>query len=144
MTFTPTTSSEFVDPHRHCWAVRLLITSIINRQARGDDTHNLVTIVMHEHNCGVIEAVEWISGLHDRVAGKFLSTMKELPSFGDPSLDKDIAVYVDGLANWVRSNERWSFEVRHILVGWILALLTVLTCSDRSVLRKGRDEDVFN
>ena len=99
---------------------------------------------MHEQNCGVIKAVEWISGLHDRVAGKFLSTMKELPSFGDPSLDKDIAVYVDGLANWVRSNERWSFEVRHILVWWILALLTVLICSDRSVLRKGRDENVFH
>ena len=85
-----------------------------NRQSRGEDAHNLITIVMHEQNCGLIEAVEWISGLHDRVVDKFLTTMKELPSFGSPSLDKDVAIYVDGLANWARSNERWSFEVRRI------------------------------
>ena len=79
---------------------------------------------MHDQNCSLIEAVEWISDLHDRVVDNFLTTMKDLPSFGDPSLDKDVAVYVDGLAKWVRSNERWSFEVIYILIGLILALLT--------------------
>ena len=67
---------------------------------------------MREHKCGLADAMEWISGLHDELVDKFLSTLKKLPSFGDPVLDKKVATYVDGLGNWMRSNEAWSFEVR--------------------------------
>ena len=67
---------------------------------------------MHEQNYSLTDAMKWISNLHDELADKFLSTLKELPSFGDPVLDKEVATYVGGLGNWVRSNEAWSFEVR--------------------------------
>lgn len=81
------------------------------RQALGDDEHNLITVVMHEHECSLTDALEWISDLHDSIANTFLSVMKTVPSFGDPVIDGQVAIYVDGLGNWVRANEAWSFEV---------------------------------
>ncbi|KAK7694474.1 Delta(6)-protoilludene synthase [Cerrena zonata] len=79
-------------------------------QARGDDGHNLVTIVMHERKCDLISALKWISGLHDDLVEKFLSTLKAVPSFGNRNLDEQVSTYVDGLGNWVRANDTWSFE----------------------------------
>jgi hypothetical protein len=79
------------------------------RQARGDDGHNLVTIVMNERKIGLHAALQWISELHDELADEFMVAYKKLPS----SLDPDVATYADGLGNWVRGNDVWSFEVCH-------------------------------
>ncbi|KAF9461959.1 terpenoid synthase [Collybia nuda] len=75
-------------------------------QARGDDGHNLVTIVMNERKIGLHAALQWISNLHDRLAAEFLEAYKKLPS----PINPDVATYVDGLGNWVRGNDVWSFE----------------------------------
>lgn len=40
---------------------------------------------------------------------KFLNNADKVPSFG-PKLDPQVARYVDGLGNWVRANDQWSFE----------------------------------
>ncbi|CAL1709814.1 unnamed protein product [Somion occarium] len=79
-------------------------------QARGDDGHNLVTIVMHERKCGLHGALKWISKLHDDLVSKFLSALEEIPSFGNSALDEEVSIYADGLGNWVRANDSWSFE----------------------------------
>ena len=71
---------------------------------------------MHEQNYSLTDAMKWISDFNDKLVDTFLSTLKELPSFGDPTLDKDVAMYIDGIANWVRSNDSWSFEVRQLFV----------------------------
>lgn len=78
-------------------------------QARGDDGHNLVTIVMNQLGLDVQGALDWIGILHDQLAGRFLSDYRRIPSFG-PRLDLDVMVYCDGLGNWVRGNDQWSFE----------------------------------
>ncbi|KAJ6474479.1 terpenoid synthase [Mycena vitilis] len=78
-------------------------------QARGDDGHNLVTIVMHQYNLEAQGAINWISDLHDNIADEFLQIWKTLPTFGGP-IDREIRTYVDGLGNWVRANDQWSFE----------------------------------
>lgn len=67
---------------------------------------------MHERKCDLTRALEWISDLHDRLADGFLSTLEEVPSFENSVLDKQVSTYVDGLGNWVRANDTWSFEVR--------------------------------
>ncbi|KAJ7664100.1 isoprenoid synthase domain-containing protein [Mycena rosella] len=77
--------------------------------ARGDDGHNLVAIVMHKYHMDVQQAVNWISDLHDRVVEEFLAAWEKLPTFRDP-VDREIRTYVDGVANWVRENDAWSFE----------------------------------
>lgn len=78
-------------------------------QARGDDAHNLVTVVMRQHNKDVRGAMEWIAELHEKLVKQFLDTLKMLPSWG-PQIDDQVARYVDGLGNWVRANDSWSFE----------------------------------
>ncbi|KAJ7831641.1 terpenoid synthase [Mycena leptocephala] len=78
-------------------------------QARGDDGHNLVTIVMHQYNLDAQGAMNWISDLHDGIVDEFLQVWKALPTFGGP-VDREIRTYADGLGNWVRANDQWSFE----------------------------------
>nr|BBH51503.1 putative sesquiterpene synthase [Clitopilus sp.] len=79
-------------------------------QARGDDTHNFVRIVKDERKCNLNDALRWISDYHDRLADEFLNLMHNLPSFGSKLIDEQVKTYVDGLGNWVRANECWSFE----------------------------------
>lgn len=82
-----------------------------DRQARGDEIHNLVSIVMHEHKCDRPSAVGWISDLNDRLVEEVLSAVKEVPSFGNPVFDEQVSTFVEGLGNWVRAHDSWCFEV---------------------------------
>lgn len=62
---------------------------------------------MEERKIGLQAALQWISDLHDALADEFLEAYKKLPS----SIHPDVAAYADGLGNWVRGNDTWSFEV---------------------------------
>ena len=66
---------------------------------------------MHELQTDIGGALEWISKLHDQLSEQFLSDFAAVGSFGDPILDAQVATYIDGLGNWVRANDSWSFEV---------------------------------
>ncbi len=83
-----------------------------NRQARGDDVHNLVTIIMHEQGLSLQDAMSWISDMHDRLADIFLSSSNNIPSSGDPQLDEQVLKYIERLGNCVRAHDCWSFEAR--------------------------------
>ncbi|KAJ7474115.1 terpenoid synthase [Mycena latifolia] len=78
-------------------------------QARGDDGHNLVRIVMHQYNMNPQQAMNWISDLHDEIVDEFLALWESIPTFGG-TLDREVRTYADGLGNWVRANDAWSFE----------------------------------
>ncbi|KAJ7120736.1 terpenoid synthase [Mycena crocata] len=79
-------------------------------QARGDDGHNLVTIVMHALDLNLNQALAWIADLHDNLVVQFLGAYKRVPCFRNPALDAQVLEYIDGLGNWVRANDSWSFE----------------------------------
>jgi hypothetical protein len=89
-----------------------------SRQSRDDADHNLVTVVMKEKGLSLQETYDWIGRLHDDVADEFLRLYKDLPSFPDESeqVNREIREYAYGLGNWVRTNERWSFEVSSVVV----------------------------
>ena len=78
-------------------------------QARGDDRHNIVTIIMHQHGTDIHGAMEWIASCHQQLLEKFLEMFEDLPQW-TPEVDIQVARYVDGLGNWVRANDSWSFE----------------------------------
>ncbi|CAL1702577.1 unnamed protein product [Somion occarium] len=78
-------------------------------QARGDDTQNLVTIVMHEKNIDLPSSLAWIKEFHDSLVSTFLTKSKGIPSFG-VAIDAEVAQYVEALGNWVRANDCWCFE----------------------------------
>jgi hypothetical protein len=89
--------------------------TFLSRQSRGDDLHNLVTMVMNQHKLGPQGAMDWIGRLHDQLADKFLDDFKKLPTFKDKTVNQEAREYAEGLGNWVRANDQWSFEVRSIL-----------------------------
>ncbi|KAK7451208.1 hypothetical protein VKT23_012544 [Stygiomarasmius scandens] len=78
-------------------------------QSRGDHGHNLVTVVINQFQLDVQKALNWIGNLHDGLANQFLEAWKEIPTYGGP-IDREIRTYADGLGNWVRGNDSWSFE----------------------------------
>jgi hypothetical protein len=65
---------------------------------------------MHQYNMDAQGAMNWISDLHGDIVEVFFEIWKSLPTFGGP-VDREIRTYVDGLGNWVRANDQWSFEV---------------------------------
>lgn len=78
-------------------------------QARGDEGHNIVTIVMHNNNLGLSEAMSWIDKYHAKLVDNFLNDLHDVPSFGE-KYQSGVDHYLDGLGNWVRANDCWSFE----------------------------------
>ncbi|EEB97691.1 hypothetical protein MPER_02940 [Moniliophthora perniciosa FA553] len=79
-------------------------------QARGDDSHNIIRVVMDSHGTDIQGALNYISSFHDRLSKEFLETLSNVPTFGDAIVDYEVSVYLDGLGNWVRANDCWSFE----------------------------------
>ncbi|KAH8982765.1 isoprenoid synthase domain-containing protein [Lactarius hatsudake] len=79
-------------------------------QARGDDGHNIVTVVMHQHKTDIQGAMNWVDDRHKELEAKFMDLYEnKIPKFGEP-VDTELARYVDGIGNWVRANDQWDFE----------------------------------
>ncbi|KIJ64878.1 hypothetical protein HYDPIDRAFT_175348 [Hydnomerulius pinastri MD-312] len=78
-------------------------------QARGDDGHNAVTVVMNDLGTDLHEALDWIGEYSAILEARFLDNIDLLPSWGE-EIDAQVATYVNGLGNWARANEAWSFE----------------------------------
>ncbi|KAH9173525.1 terpenoid synthase [Lactarius sanguifluus] len=97
------------------WAVDMLIldndlASYNVEQARGDDGHNIVTIVMHEHKTDIQGAMIWVHEYHKELEAKFMDRYENgIPKFGEP-VDTELARYLDGIGNFVRANDQWNFE----------------------------------
>jgi len=86
------------------------IASYNKEQARGDDDHNIVTIVMHHNKTDIQGAIDWVHNYHKELEAKFMDIYEnKISKFGEP-VDTELAQYVDGIANWVRANEQWIFE----------------------------------
>ena len=77
-------------------------------QLRGDDVHNIITCVMNEHDTDVNGAVLWVEDFLLGVAEGFHAAWAALPQWEEP-LNSQVKEYCDGLAQWVRGNEDWSF-----------------------------------
>ncbi|EIM82223.1 terpenoid synthase [Stereum hirsutum FP-91666 SS1] len=85
------------------------IVSYNIEQARGDDSHNIVRIVMNELDTDVPRAMDWVAQRHTQLEREFFTALSELPTWGEP-IDGWVKEYVYGLGNWVRANDQWSFE----------------------------------
>ncbi|KAI0671682.1 terpenoid synthase [Trametes maxima] len=77
-------------------------------QAR-QDTHNMIAVIMHRYDLGLQEAVDCVGALCKASIDRFEHDRRQLPSWG-PQLDAAVAVYVDGLQNWIVGSLHWSFD----------------------------------
>ena len=77
--------------------------------SRGLETHNIVTVVMHERKLGYEGAMEWLATFVKQNVTQFLEDRKRLPSWGE-DIDRQLKTYVDALGYSVRGYDSWSFE----------------------------------
>lgn len=66
---------------------------------------------MHHCALNLLEAMDWISEYHELLVEDFMEIFHNLPSWND-DVDARLMRYVDGVGNWVRANDSWSFESR--------------------------------
>ena len=78
-------------------------------QMRGDDLHNLLACVMDEYQTDVNGAMLWVKKFLLGAAERFHAAKAALPEWNEP-LNSDVKAYCDGLGQWVRGMDVWSFE----------------------------------
>ena len=64
---------------------------------------------MHEQGLDLQDAVNVVGDLCKCAIDRFIRDRAILPSWG-PTIDADVRVYVDGLADWIVGSLHWSFE----------------------------------
>lgn len=77
-------------------------------QSKGD-THNMIPVVMNQEGVDLQTAVDFVGNMCKQSIDRFNEERSRLPSWG-PEIDRDVAIYVDGLANWIVGSLHWSFE----------------------------------
>ncbi|KAG2147667.1 isoprenoid synthase domain-containing protein [Suillus clintonianus] len=107
-----------------CWSNDLFSYNV--EQAMGHTSNNIVTVLMQEKGMSVQEAVDSIGVVFKQLMTRFLKDKSRLPSWG-ADVDRDVALYVEGLTRWVGGNLVWSFQCsRYFGTANNVALLTRL------------------
>ncbi|KAF8900877.1 terpenoid synthase [Gymnopilus junonius] len=81
----------------------------ISNVSRGLELHNSVELVMVERNLDVQGAINWLEQYTNGVSASFLDNVANMPSWGE-DVDRRVKIYTDGIAQWVRGNDDWTFE----------------------------------
>ena len=77
-------------------------------QSKGD-THNMIPVVMNEQGLDLQSAVDFVGELCKQTIDQFVHDRTQLPSWGE-EIDREVEIYVDGLADWIVGSLHWSFE----------------------------------
>ena len=78
-------------------------------QMRGDDFNNILACVMKEHHTDVNGAILWVEDFLLGAAERFHAALAALPQWEEP-LNSQVKEYCNGLGQWVRALDDWSFE----------------------------------
>ncbi|KAF8905261.1 isoprenoid synthase domain-containing protein [Gymnopilus junonius] len=77
-------------------------------QSKGD-THNMIPVVMNQEGVDLQTAVDFVGNMCKQSIDRFSAERNQLPSWG-PEIDREVAIYVNGLADWIVGSLHWSFE----------------------------------
>jgi len=77
-------------------------------QSKGD-THNMIVVIMKQEGVDLQTAVDFVGSLCKQSIDRFIQDRKNLPSWG-AEIDKEVQIYVQGLADWIVGSLHWSFE----------------------------------
>ncbi|OAX41468.1 terpene synthase [Rhizopogon vinicolor AM-OR11-026] len=78
-------------------------------QSRRDGMHNMIEVLMDEQGLDLQSAVDYIGQLCKDSVQHFEDNRTILPSWGE-ELDRQVAIYIDGLQNWIIATLHWSFD----------------------------------
>lgn len=79
-------------------------------QAKGHSGNNVVTVLMREYGYSLQQACDHVGVHFEKLMDRFLADKPRLRSFGDASVDANIANYIKMLEHWVRGSLEWSFD----------------------------------
>ncbi|KAG2118311.1 isoprenoid synthase domain-containing protein [Suillus clintonianus] len=85
------------------------MVSYNKEQAAGSDDHNFISVVMLELGLDRGGAIAWAARYHAELQKRFIDGLAKVPSWG-PSVDILVKEFLDGIANWPRADNCWSFE----------------------------------
>ncbi|KAI5983940.1 isoprenoid synthase domain-containing protein [Pisolithus orientalis] len=77
-------------------------------QSKGH-THNMIDVIMNERGIDLQSAFNFVGDLCKQSIDRFIECRGQLPSW-DPKIDRDVAIYVEGLADWIVGSLHWSFD----------------------------------
>ena len=69
----------------------------------------MITVIMHQYGVDLQTAVDIVGNMCKQSIDRFNEQRARLPSWGG-KIDRDVSIYVDGLANWIVGSLHWSFE----------------------------------
>jgi len=69
----------------------------------------MIPVVMNEQGMDLQSAVDFVGQLCKQSIDRFIYDRSRLPSWGE-KIDRDVAIYVTGLADWIVGALHWSFE----------------------------------
>ena len=73
---------------------------------------------MNQNGLDLQSAIDYVGDLCDQTLVRFNEDRRNLPSWG-PDVDRQVAIYVDGLASWIIGN-----------VWWLVSLVLLLRIGD--------------
>jgi hypothetical protein len=81
-------------------------------QGGGIEGHSMVTVAMKERGLTLQGAMDFIGEEFRKFGSRFITLMKEIPSFDDldDEAHRALGRYIWGMGNWVTANTYWSFE----------------------------------
>ncbi|KAG2145306.1 isoprenoid synthase domain-containing protein [Suillus bovinus] len=80
-----------------------------NKEQSVHDTHNMIVILMCEQDLNLQGAVDYVGRLCKDSIQRFEDSRDILPSWGE-ELDRQVAIYIEGLQNWIVGSLHWSFD----------------------------------
>jgi hypothetical protein len=80
-----------------------------NKEQSRHDTNNMISVLMREEGLNLQDAVDYVGRLCKGTIQRFEDNRNILPSWGE-ELDRQVAIYIDGLQNWIVGSLHWSFD----------------------------------
>lgn len=68
----------------------------------------MIPILMNDKGLSLQEAVDYVGDLCRDTIDGFVENQGRIPSWG-PEVDRDVAIYVKGLRDWIVGSLHWSF-----------------------------------
>ena len=69
----------------------------------------MIVVVMQQEGLDLQSAVNFVGDLCQQSIDRFVAERANLPSWG-PEIDRQVNIYVDGLADWIVGSLHWSFD----------------------------------
>lgn len=69
----------------------------------------MISVLMNVHGLELQPAIDFVGDICKQSIDRFTHERENLPLFG-PTIDRDVEIYVNGLASWIVGSLHWSFE----------------------------------